>query len=410
MTKLLRIAPFVVLGLALASCIRPEAGSGSKAAHRMSEEDPVTMNGMGNMAMPAGTDGKSMPVPGHAVVQITPELSQQIGVTTGTVEDSPLRMQVRTIGIVRPNETRLAEVFLKTEGWVDKLFVNFTGQVVKADEPLLTIYSPEFLATQQEYLSARQAGQKSLSDATLRRLQLWDVPSSEIDELERTKQPRKDLTLRSPLSGTVLERFAYQGQRVTSGTKLYVIADLSTVWVQAKVYEYELPHVVVGERAHVTLSALPEEELSGKVTFVQPVVEEPTRTTQVRIELENPLGKLKPGMFAEVVIEHDMGSGLLVPASAVLRTGDRNLVYREEAKGRFVPVEVQVDPVRYEGRFHLLAGVKAGDLLVTSANFLIDSESRLRSGGGGMAGMPGMSGMDMGGMKDAERKQEQPDR
>lgn len=367
----------------------------------------MSMPEMAMSAQPRSDRANTSTVSGHSVVQITPMLAQQIGVTIGEVEELPLRMHVRTVGIVRPNETRLAEVYLKTEGWVDKLFVNFTGQIAKAGDPLLTIYSPSFLSTQQEYLTARQAQETFLAAAAQRRLELWDVPASEIEELERTKTPRKDLTLRSPLSGTVLQRNAFQGQRVTPADKLFVIADLSTVWVQAKVYEYELPHIGIGQLAHMTVAALPNKELSGKVVFIDPVVEEPTRTTQVRIELANQAGTLKPGMFAQVVIDHEMGTGLLVPSSAVLRTGERNLLYRADAEGKFVPVDVKIDEIRYEGKFHILAGAKAGDRIVTSANFLIDSESRLRSGGGRMAAMPGMDMKEMPGMEHGAKNRKQ---
>jgi Cu(I)/Ag(I) efflux system membrane fusion protein len=328
-------------------------------------------------------------------------------------------MSVRTVGIVRPNETKVARVHLKTEGWVEKLFVNFTGQTVKKGDALLAIYSPQFLTTQQEYLTARQSNQSSLADLARQRLELWDVPAEAIDELGRTGKPRRTLTLESPLAGTVLEKSVLEKEYVTPQKELYVIADLSTVWVQAKAYEYELPHVEVGQPAAVTVSALPGREFAGRVVFVQPTVQEPTRTVQVRVELPNPDGVLKPGMFTDVTIRHAMGEGLLVPAAAVLRTGERDIVFRAEpakdmdhsAKGhgemkgmggmsqgdRFVPAEVKVSPIRFGERFQVLAGLKEGDRVVTSANFLIDSESRLRLGGTG--GMPGMPGMEMGEMK-----------
>jgi Cu(I)/Ag(I) efflux system membrane fusion protein len=287
--------------------------------------------------------------------------------------------------------------------------VDYTGQKVKKGDRLLALYSPQFLNTQQEYLNARRAerdrsavpGGQPLAGLALRRLELWDVPPDEIRELERTGTAHKYLTLRSPLAGTVLTKNAFPGQYVTPQAELYVVADLSTVWVMALVYEYELPHVRVGQPATVTLPALPGGRLTGKVVFVQPTVEEKTRTVEVRVELPNPDGLLKPGMFAHAVIEHAMGEGLLVPASAVIRTGERDIVYRAEMEGRFVPVEVQISPFNFGGRFEVLGGLKAGDRVATSANFLIDSESRLQAGGG-MAGMAGMAGMDMGGKEGRE--------
>jgi Cu(I)/Ag(I) efflux system membrane fusion protein len=344
-------------------------------------------------------------VAGHAEVNLPYEVQQRIGVTVGRVEEAPLRMSVRTVGIVQANETRVNRVHLKTEGWVQKLFVDYTGQQVRKGDPLLSIYSPQFLTTQQELLSARQAaasGGEPLARLTRERLELWDVPTAEIEELERTGKPRTFLTLRSPITGTVLSKNVFQGQYLTPQTELYQVADLSTVWVQAKVYEYELPHVELGQPATVTVAALPGREFEGKVVFVQPTVQEPARTVEVRIELANPNGEFKPGMFTTVVIQHTMGKGLLVPASAVIRTGVRDVAYRVLSAGRFIPVQVTISPFRYENRYHVLHGLHAGEEVVTSADFLIDSESRLRVGGmGGMAGMPGM---DRGGMKGKEHK------
>jgi Cu(I)/Ag(I) efflux system membrane fusion protein len=386
--------------------------------HHLVARGDAGQSGQGGMNMPGmnmpGMDmgsrdmssDESSPVPGHAAVTLPAEVQQRIGVTVGRVERAPLRMSVRTVGIVQPAEPQEARVHVKTEGWVQKLFVNYTGQVVQKGDPLLAIYSPQFLTTQQEYLNALQADRnrtslsdpQSLASLARRRLELWDVPAAAIQELERTGQPRTNLTLVSPLTGTVLQRDVLEGDYLTPGKQLYLIADLSTVWVQAKVYEYELPHVELGQPAEVTVADLPGRVLAGKVVFVQPTVEQKTRTVQVRVELPNKHGKLKPGMFAHVVIRHTMGEGLLVPASAVIRTGKHDIVYRAEKEGRFVPVEVEISPFNFGDRFEILGGLKAGDRVATSANFLIDSESRLRAGGGGMAGMD-MGNMDMGGMK-----------
>lgn len=369
--------------------------------HRLGHQDNASPPGHGGMGMnmpgmEMGGSGKSSKVPGHADVTLPGEVQQRIGVTVGTVEEAPLRMSIRTVGIVQTDETKVAHVHLRTEGWVEKVFVDYTGQKVKKGDPLLAIYSPQFLTTQQEYLNARQSKQPALANLSRRRLELWDVPADEIKELDKTGKPHTYLTLRSPLAGTVLVKNAFTGQYITPQTELYSVADLSTVWVQAKVYEYELPHVSLGQPATVALPALPGRKLTGKVVFLQPTVDPKTRTVQVRVELPNKDGLLRPGMFGNVVIEHAMGKGLLVPTSAVIRTGERDIAYKVMAAGKFVPVEVTMSPYRFEGsRFQVLTGLKAGDRVVTSANFLIDSESRLRLGGG-MAGMPGM---DMGNMK-----------
>ena len=348
---------------------------------------------MGNMS------GSGTSVPGYGPVTVSAEVRQRIGVTVGVVERAPLRMSVRTVGIVRPDETKVARIHLKTEGWAEKLFVNYTGQSVKKGDPLLAIYSPQFLNTQQEYLTAKKGGQTDLADLARQRLELWDVPVGVIEEIGKSGKATRNLTLVSPITGTVLEKGVLEREYVTPQKELYVIADLSTVWVQAKVYEYELPHVELGMPAEVTLPALPEQKLAGKVVFVQPTVEEKTRTVQVRVELPNKDGLLKPGMFAHIDIRHTMGEGLLVPASAVIRTGERDIAFRVEAENRFVPVEVKVSAFKFGDRFQVLDGLKAGEKVVTSANFLIDSESRLRTGGMGM-----MPGMDMGDMKGMDMK------
>jgi Cu(I)/Ag(I) efflux system membrane fusion protein len=371
-------------------------GMGSMPGMDMSGMDMPGMD-MAKMpqSAPSGTEGLS-------AVSIGPAIQQRIGVTLGKAEVTPLLMRIRTVGIVRPNETTVAHIHLKTEGWVQKLFVSFTGQDVKAGDPMLSIYSPAFFSAQREFLVALQAAkatpspdQQIVVDAARRRLELWDVPKEEIESLEKTGKAMTALTLRSPIGGTVLEKKAFEGQYVAPQDELYFVADLSTVWVQAKVYEYELPHIELNMPVTVTLPAFPGREFAGKIAFIDPMVEELSRTVQVRIELPNDQNQLKPGMFANVMISHQMGAGLTVPSSAVIRTGRRDIAYRAEGEGRFAPVLVVVSPFRFEDRFQVLQGLAAGDTVVTSANFLIDSESRLRAGESSMAGMPGMEGMQM---------------
>ena len=334
---------------------------------------------MSGMNMP-GTDTGSVPsqVPGYAAVTIPDEIQQRIGVTVGTVEKASLEMTVRTVGIVQADERKIDHVHLKTEGWVTKLFVDYTGRVVNKGEPLLAIYSPDFVTTQQQYLDASKSGQSSLADLSRQRLELWDVPADEIKELVSSGKVHNDLTLRSPLTGTVLTKSVFAGQYVMPEKDLYVVADLSTVWVQAKVYEYELPHVVLDQPATVTLPALPGREFTGKIAFIQPTVDEATRTIEVRVELPNPEGLFKPGMFANLVLRHAMGEGLLVPESAVIRSGERDVVFKVESEGRFLPAPIKVGPLQFGDRLQVLEGLMAGDRVSTSANFLIDSESRLR--------------------------------
>jgi Cu(I)/Ag(I) efflux system membrane fusion protein len=417
-----RIAAAAVLMLGVGGVMALVAAGQTTSAPAGGQDSHDQHQGHGGMAPMPGMEMPGTKTPGTAampqsapatpeglsVVAIGPAVQQRIGVTFAKAEQTPLLMRIRTVGIVRPDETKVAHIHLKTEGWVQKLFVSFTGQKVKAGDPMLTIYSPAFFTAQREFLVALQAAkampspdQQIVVDATRRRLELWDVPKEEIESLEKTGQALTSLTLRSPISGTVLAKMAFEGQYVAPQDELYLVADLAAVWVQAKVYEYELPHVALDMPVSVTLPSLPGRVLAGKVAFIEPTVEEPARTVQVRIELPNPGGELKPGLFANVLISHDMGQGLTVPADAVIRTGTRNIAYVAQSQDRFVPVEVVIGPINFEGRFQVLHGLLAGQTVVTSANFLIDSESRLRAGASSMAGMPGMEGMDMGGRQEA---------
>jgi Cu(I)/Ag(I) efflux system membrane fusion protein len=342
--------------------------------------------GHGGMSMSSMQEpAEPSKIPGYSIVTISPERQQRIGVRTGKVEHGKLLMDIRAVGIIEPDQARLSRVQPRISGWVTKVHVNFVGQEVKKGDPLLEIYSPELVSTQEEYLIALEAGQKSLANAARRRLELWDVPADEIKELEKSKKARETLLLRARISGRVLERNALEGTRVEPAMELYRIADLSVVWLQAKIYEYELPHVEIGQPVHITLVSQPDKELEGKVGFIEPVFQETTRTVKVRVVLNNPKNELRPGMYADLKIDHDMGHGLLVPESALMRTGERTLVFRVLPENRFEPVEVRIGG-RFGERFEVLTGLSEGDTVVTSAGFLIDSESRLKSATAAMGG------------------------
>lgn len=377
-------------------------GSGDMGDMSMGSESQ-SMAGMSDSEMAAmpGEDGAKA-VPGYVPITVSRELQQQIGVRFEVVKLAPLEMSVSAVGIVRPDETKVADVYVKTEGWVNEVFVDFMGKQIDEGTPLLSVYSPAFVTAQQEYLvaqrnrsSEREAGiDSSLTESTLQKLELLDIPDEEIKALQERGSTTKYLTLRSPVTGTVLMKNVYAGEKIMPSSKLYQIADLSSVWVQAKVYEYQLTHIELGQPAFVQLSAFPGQRLEGKVVFIQPMLDEKTRTTDVRIELPNPNDELKIGMFADVEIMHMMGDGLLTPVSSVIRTGEREVVFRVGKDNQFTPVEVTISPIKFGDNFHVLTGLSAGDKVVSSANFMIDSESRLRAGGG--ASMPGMEGMDMG--------------
>jgi Cu(I)/Ag(I) efflux system membrane fusion protein len=365
--------------------------------------------GHGGMSMPKSEGAEPSKLPGYAVVKITPERQQRIGVRTGkVVHRHPLTMSVRAVGIIEVDQTRLKRVHVHTSGWVEKVHVNFVGQNVKEGDPLLEIYSPELANAQSDFVRAlndqdkegkTERASRDVKSAR-RRLQLWGVPADEIEAMEKTRKTRDTLLLKSEIDGRVLERNVQEGSYVEPTMDLYRIAGLSEVWLQAKLYEYELPHVALGQPVHVLLPSRPDlKEIEGKVSFIEPVVQEATRTVKVRVAIKNVFIEknkdylLKPGTYADLVIDHDMGHGLLVPESGLLRTGERVLAFRVLPGNRFEPVEVTVGTrfkmtpdARSEDGVQVLAGLDEGDEVVTSAAFLIDAESRLKSALAGMSG------------------------
>jgi Cu(I)/Ag(I) efflux system membrane fusion protein len=333
-------------------------------------------------------------------VQISPEKQQLIGVKIGTVEIKPLEKVIRTVGRVDYDEKRIVTVSPKIGGWIEELFVDFTGRYVRQGEPLLTIYSPELVSTQEEYLIALRAKRDlvkspfpevagsgySLAESAKRRLKLWDITDDQIRILEETGQPRKTLTLYSPFSGFVLEKMAYKGMNVMPGMVLFKLADLSVVWLYADVYEYELPFIRLGQQASIQLSYIPGEAFTGKAVYIYPSLNPETRTAKVRFEFPNPHGRLKPEMYANVEIKVHLGQKLAVPEGAIIDTGLRQMAIVDKGSGYFEPREVKVG-AKVDNYYEVIKGLKAGERVVTSANFLIDSESKLKEAVGGMAGM-----------------------
>ena len=313
-------------------------------------------------------------------VKITPARQQLIGVQTGVAETREIGRSFRTVGRVAVDETRMHKVTTKFDGYIEKLYVNFTGKEVGRGQPLFSIYSPDLLATQQEYLLALRSAKQSplLLEAARRRLQLWDIGPAAIRELERSGATRKSMTIASPVRGVVLNKMAVEGARVMAGEPLFEIADLSRVWVQADVYESELAFVRTGMPASLTLSYLPGRTFSGKVAFIAPTVDPMTRTAKVRIEVDNRDGALKPEMFAEVVLQEATRSVTVVPESAVLATGTRTIVFVVKADSSFEPREVETG-TKTEQYVEIRRGVSVGEKVATQANFLIDSESRLKA-------------------------------
>lgn len=357
-----------------------------------------------------GTGPQAAPPP-EGAVKISPERQQLVGVRYGKVSEVPLTKTIRAVATLTYDETKIAKIHPKVEGWIDRVYVNFTGELVRKNQALLTIYSPELVATQEEYLLALRArdslgsssfqdvatGANSLLEAARTRLELWDISEKQIAELEKTKKPVKNLTLYSPGAGFVTTRNSYENQRVTPDTELYAIADLSTIWAIADFYEYEVGNIRLGQQVNLTLAAFPGRIFRGRVTYIYPQLETTTRTLRVRAELPNPNFSLKPDMYGNVELEINFGRRLAVPEEAVLDSGTEQVVFVALHNGYFEPRQVRIGD-RVDDQVIVLSGLKAGETIVTSGNFLIDAESRLKSAtsGMGMPGMPGMSGMGQG--------------
>jgi RND family efflux transporter MFP subunit len=340
-------------------------------------------------------------------VQITPEKQQLIGVKYEQVELGGGSRTIRAVGKVAIDETRIGHVHTKVEGWIDKVFVDFTGKLVKKGQPMLTIYSPDMLASQRELLLAAKAKtimrdsalpsgfdqSESLLQATRRRLELWDLSEAQIDQVLRTGEPIKNITVYSPMTGYITDRKAFPQVKVMPDTDLYTIVDLSRVWIMADVFEYEAPNIHIGETARVSLQALPGKSFSARIDYLQPEVDPMTRTLKVRLNMDNPGVMLKPDMYADIEFRVNIPSKLTVPADAVLNAGERKTVFVDRGNGYFEPRQVKTGE-REGDRIQILSGLSQGERIVTSGNFLIDSESQMKaaaSGMGGMAGMPGMT-------------------
>ncbi len=274
-----------------------------------------------------------------------------MGIRTATVTRGPLRRAIRTVGVIDYNETALADVTTKFKGWIETLYVDATGKQVHRDEPLFEIYSPELYSAQVEYLlslsqaAKPDAGADSIRASALTKLRFFDISDNQISELEKTKQPRKTLRVNAPRDGIVVEKMAVQGQMVEAGMKLYRLADLSLVWVQAQIYEQDLVYLKLGQEATVALSYLPDREFRGRVTYIYPNVDEKTRTAKVRMEFHNPGYFLKPGMFATVQVMSELEpSALLAPDMAILRSGEKTTVFVALDSGKFDPRTVTLGP------------------------------------------------------------------
>lgn len=325
-------------------------------------------------------------------VRIDPVTIQSMGVRTAKVSRGPLKTSIRTLGRVTYNEESVEHIHTKISGWVEQLFVKTTGEAIIKNQKILSIYSPELVATEEEYLQALSYrdsvsessfpdvvnGAETLLESTRNRLLLMDITPEQIKALEDRGEVQREMILRSQTSGIVINKRVFEGMKVSPGMELYTIADLSRVWVIASVYEYELPFIKVGQEIIMSLPYEPGTSYTGKITFIYPYLSPKTRTVQVRMEFDNPELKLKPDMYADVFIVNKTPEHvLLVPSEAILRTGYRNIVVTSLADGKFLPKEVTLGP-EGDDKTQILSGLKEGETIVTSGQFLIDSESNLK--------------------------------
>ena len=322
---------------------------------------------------------------GLSTVQIDPERRHLIGLKTAEVKRAPLETSIRTVGRVAFDETRIVKVQPHFEGFIERLDANYSGKFVKKGESLATIYSPDLLATEQEFLLAVKArpslanlGMPDAAEAARARLRLWGISDGAIDALEKTGKASRALPLNAPISGFVTAKNVVAGAKVGPTDALFDLADLSRVWVLADVYEYELPRLELGQSATVTLSYWPDRKWKGRIGFIYPTVDEKTRTVRVRIEVDNPKTELKPEMFADVVIASAPRRALLVPEDAVIDSGTRKVVFVALGEGRLAPREIMTGD-RGKGMVEVKSGLAAGDVVATGASFLLDSESQLRA-------------------------------
>ena len=374
-----------------------------EAEHVQEKPGKCPLCGMKLVEKKPQATASAAPVPGLTTVAITAATRQRMGLKLGTIEKRALTGSVRTSARIVANETRQHRVTTKIEGWVDKLFVATTGQAIKKGDPLLTVYSPDLVSAQAEYLialaGAKTHGGESLLAASRRRFELWDISDEQIDRLEKSGKPEKYLTLDAPASGWVTERMVLAGQKIMPGEPLMVISDLTEIWADADIYQSDLPHVKVGMPVEVTLPYWPGQVFTGQVSFITPTLNPMTRTLNARLEIHNPDLVLKPEMYATAILKLEHGEKLAVPTSAVLFTGTRNVAFRDVGDGHLAPAELKLG-ARSGDYYEVLEGLSEGDKVVVSANFLVDSESSMKAaveslmkeGGSGAEAQPGHAG------------------
>lgn len=355
--------------------------------------DKPGKDSMGMEMVPFEPEEEGISTPsGLAAVKVSQEKRDLLGISFSPVSMKRISREIRTSARIVADETRRFQITSKAEGWVERLFVNQTGQYVRKGEALMAIYSPELVSAQQEYISAaaigvlstppdstRMASLKELESAAREKLRLFDISDAQIDRLHASGKVERTMTLNSPVSGYLTEKMVLQGKRIMMNDPLMTIDDLSRIWGEVDIYESDLPYVKVGMPAELTLSYWPGKSFPGHITFLAPFLDTETRTLKARIELGNPGLVLKPGMYADVKLAYDLGELLTVPESAVMRTGVREYVFIQGENDLIVPREIKVGAYSGEGDYEVVSGLQDGEFVLTSANFLIDSESSLKA-------------------------------
>lgn len=335
-------------------------------------------------------------------LEIDPVKEQYLGIKTTKAKLKDVQKEIKALGTVTPDETRLAHIHTKFSGYIQKVFADYEGKLVEKGQPLFTVYSPELVSTQEELLLALEAEEKlkgnefpeiarsqaALLSGTKRRLELWDISDEQIDKLRETKQVTKELTIYSPVNGFITKREAFEGTQIAPENTLYDIADLSKVWVLVEVYENDLPFVMVGQTATINFPYENIKPFIGKVTYIYPEIEPTTRTLKIRVEVNNPSFKLKPDMYVNAILAANIGKHIVVPTRAAIDSGQRQVVFVKEKEGKFIPKEVKLGPEVNDERV-IYAGLKDDDEVVTDGNFLLDSESNLETALGQMKGHSG---------------------
>jgi Cu(I)/Ag(I) efflux system membrane fusion protein len=355
------------------------------------DQSMADMPGMAGMSQATDTSG----------VPIDRGEAAQLGITFARASERPITTSVRAVGVLKYAEPRQAYVNARVNGWVEKLYADYVGKSVTAGEPLLALYSPDLVSAQEEYLLARRLRDDTLAASARRRLALWDIPTDQIDSLEARGTVARTLTLRAPRSGEIVEKNVIDGQAVQAGTNLFLIADRSELWVDVAIFEQDAAAVRVGTPATIIVDALPSRTFKGHVTFIYPQLDEKTRTLTARVEVANAAGTLRPGMYATAELARGGRPAVSVPLTAVLPTGTKDLVFVNRGDGRFVPREVRVG-ARGDSLVEIVQGLKAGDEVIASATYLLDSESNLAAAIQGLMLQMGM-GLNMGGMETGKR-------